>query len=73
MSQQLTFNVIKAHTTRIYLLIIYLINYILWVLQWLDSPEDELSCLNAFAQHVWMLIVDRILLGFRIGCTNQVI
>ena len=27
---------------------------------------------NAFAQNVWMLIVGRILLGFGIGCINQV-
>ncbi|ESW19891.1 hypothetical protein PHAVU_006G164200 [Phaseolus vulgaris] len=27
--------------------------------------------LNAFAQHVWMLIVGRMLLGFGIGCANQ--
>jgi len=29
--------------------------------------------LNAFAQHVWMLIVGRMLLGFGIGCANKVI
>jgi len=29
--------------------------------------------LNAFAEHVWMLIVGRMLLGFGIGCANQVI
>jgi len=28
---------------------------------------------NFFAQHVWMLIVDRMFLGFGIGCANQVI
>ncbi|KAK8468938.1 hypothetical protein PHAVU_006G160700 [Phaseolus vulgaris] len=27
--------------------------------------------LNAFAEHVWMLIVGRMLLGFGIGCANQ--
>ncbi|KAK7332222.1 hypothetical protein VNO80_28971 [Phaseolus coccineus] len=27
--------------------------------------------MNAFAQHVWMLIVGRMLLGFGIGCANQ--
>ena len=29
--------------------------------------------LNFFASHVWMLIVGRLLLGFGIGCANQVI
>ncbi|XP_027338194.1 sugar carrier protein C-like [Abrus precatorius] len=29
------------------------------------------AALNAFAQHVWMLIVGRMLLGFGIGCANQ--
>lgn len=29
--------------------------------------------LNFFAAHVWMLIVGRLLLGFGIGCANQVI
>ncbi|XP_027903614.1 sugar transport protein 1-like [Vigna unguiculata] len=29
------------------------------------------ALLNGFAQHVWMLIVGRILLGFEIGCANQ--
>nr|KYP67254.1 Sugar transport protein 1 [Cajanus cajan] len=27
--------------------------------------------LNAFAEHVWMLIVGRMLLGFGVGCANQ--
>lgn len=31
------------------------------------------ALLNAFAQNVWMLIVGRMLLGFGIGCANQVI
>ncbi|KAK7363273.1 hypothetical protein VNO77_05409 [Canavalia gladiata] len=30
------------------------------------------AALNAFAQKVWMLIVGRMLLGFGIGCANQV-
>ncbi|CAJ1939178.1 unnamed protein product [Sphenostylis stenocarpa] len=29
------------------------------------------AALNGFAEHVWMLIVGRILLGFGIGCANQ--
>ena len=31
------------------------------------------AALNGFAQKVWMLIVGRLLLGFGIGCANQVI
>jgi MFS family permease len=30
------------------------------------------AALNGFAQEVWMLIVGRMLLGFGIGCANQV-
>lgn len=30
------------------------------------------ALINGFAQHVWMLIVGRILLGFGIGFANQV-
>lgn len=30
------------------------------------------ALLNGFAQRVWMLIVGRMLLGFGIGCANQV-
>ena len=30
------------------------------------------AALNGFAQKVWMLIVGRMLLGFGIGCANQV-
>jgi MFS family permease len=30
------------------------------------------AALNGFAQAVWMLIVGRMLLGFGIGCANQV-
>ena len=29
------------------------------------------ALVNAFAQHVWMLILGRLLLGFGIGCANQ--
>ncbi|MED6131456.1 species-specific tRNA processing [Stylosanthes scabra] len=29
------------------------------------------ALINGLAQHIWMLIVGRILLGFGIGCTNQ--
>lgn len=30
------------------------------------------ALLNAGAQYLWMLVVGRILLGFGIGCANQV-
>ena len=29
------------------------------------------ALVNAFAEHVWMLILGRLLLGFGIGCANQ--